>query len=51
MVPVAALIAVAGTMEDRPPWWRLAFGAARALALTWLALALLRRPLAPEQPA
>lgn len=52
VLPVAGLIALADTMDDRPPWWRLAFGAARAVVLTWLALTLLRaRPLAPEQPA
>jgi cellulose synthase/poly-beta-1,6-N-acetylglucosamine synthase-like glycosyltransferase len=52
LLPVAGLLAVSDTMDDAPSWWRLALGAARALALTWLALALLRRqPLAPEQAA
>ncbi|HEY7510799.1 MAG TPA: glycosyltransferase [Vicinamibacteria bacterium] len=51
-LPALAVLTLTGPLEQRPPWWRLALGAARAVALTWLSLALLRaRPLVREQAA
>ena len=46
-----AAVALPRTLEDRPAWWRLALGAARAVVLTWVALALLRARPALGEPA